>query len=153
MSLELTRVNQEQSTLSPETTVIGNIASSVQSIVRAWTEKDIGEMKNWFYLMSKIMEQIEVRHGHTLKGVEKASLATDTIVSIASNLYHRLSQRLSESELEDARSGRFQTLLLIMDHPDILKASTTFLKQVLATLDTNQDGEISVQECCFCIPL
>lgn len=139
--------------MSEDKSVIGEIVSTVQSNFASWTMDDVERMSNWFDLMSKVMEHIETRHGQVLKGIEKASLATDTIVSIANNLYQKFTQNLPEDKINELRSGKLKMMIVIMENPDILKASTSFLKKVLNVLDTNNDGEVSVEECCFCIPM
>lgn len=122
--------------------------------VSLWNESQTSNIQNWFKLMSSIVQEIEQRYGGgVLTGVQKAELASDTVSKIAQLMWNKFTFEKTVEEIDSLRKGPLKMLCVIMDNPEILKASTTFLKQLLKALDTNNDGEISVEECCFCIPL
>ena len=54
---------------------------------------------------------------------------------------------LTEEEQLVLRQGDLKVLCTILDNPSILTASTGFLRRLLDYIDTDDDGEITKNEC------
>ena len=130
-----------------------DIKLKLKKTLDIWTEDQSGNINEWYNLMSKIVKIIQDNYGGKMKGTEKAILASQTINNIANNLWAKFTHNLSQDEKNELKKGKLKILALVMENPEILEASTSFLKQLLTVLDTNNDGEISAEECCFCIPM
>ena len=137
-------------------TIINDLIDTGLEIVKDWTDKSMSDMNEWFALMQAIMKFTEYNYSKKLSGVEKALCTTNAVVGIANHLYKQYIESLSESEILELRNGKLKTAVLIMDNPEILNASTSFLKELLKYIDINKDNKISKNELrnffCCCLP-
>ena len=127
--------------------IIDDITEQASSLILDWTRSNAGDISQWFSLMESLVSIIQNKYGKILKGIEKADVATNAIISLAQKLWDKYTNELSEAEIEDLRNGELKILVVIMDNPAILKASTSIFKQLLNYIDKDGDGEISQDEC------
>lgn len=127
--------------------IIDEITKDASELILSWTKQSAGDITNWFSLMESLVEIIENKYGRTIKGVEKANIATKAIITVAQSLWDKYTSDLSDEEKDHLRNGDLKILSIIMDNPSILKASTSFLKKLLDHIDKDGDGEITADEC------
>jgi len=127
--------------------IIDDISNSTSELILSWTKHSAGDISNWFSLMESIVQIIENKYGKTIKGIDKANIATKAIIDVAHNLWDKYTSELSDEEKEHLKNGDLKILCVIMDNPSILTASTSFLKKLLDHIDTDGDGEITANEC------
>ena len=143
--------NQVEFTMVPSedkfTQSIDQIVEQCSELVLDWTNQKAGNMLSWYSVMQSIMGVIENKWGKSLKGLEKAEIATGAVVKIARNVWDKTIEGMTEEEQQELRSGELKILCLLMDNPEILSASTSILKKVLNYIDVDGDGEISAAEC------
>ena len=128
-------------------TRIDNLVEYSSVLISSWTQKEAGDMNSWLKLMEEIVKVIQDRYVGELKGVEKAELATDVVVQIAKNVYEKHMANLDVEEQKKLKENELKVLVLIIENPIILNASTSIFKKLLRTIDKNKDGEITMDEC------
>ena len=128
---------------------VTKISDEIAELVHEWTQKEAGDISQWFAVMESIVKIIQNKYGDSLTGIEKAEVATKGIVSIAQQLWSKYIDGLTEEEVEKLRNGDLKILVVIIDNPSILQASTTFFKKLLNYIDKDGDGEITQEECCM----
>ena len=128
------------------TSIINELADHSESLVLRWTQNEWGNLDNWLSVLKNVMVLVEDSHSE-LSGIEKAECATNAVVELAVRLWEKHTASLNEEEKQQMQDGDMKTVALIMNHPEILRASAGILKKVLNVIDTNNDGEISGEEC------
>ena len=138
--------NQVEFTMEPSedkfTQSIDQIVEQCSELVLNWTNQKAGNMLSWYSVMQSIMGVIENKWGKSLKGIEKAEVATAAVVKIARNVWDKTIVDMTEEEQQELRTGELKILCLLMDNPEILSASTSILKKVLNYIDVDGDGDV-----------
>ena len=138
--------------------IIEELSENFSDLVLRWSENQFGSFDNWLQLLKNMMIFLQKEHSN-LKGIEKAECATKAVVELATRIYNKQTQNLSEEEKNNLKNGKLKMVVLVMENPDILKSATGILKKTLQAFDANNDGEVSCDEvkgffkskfCCCC---
>ena len=133
---------------------VDTTSAKLGEITASWTHANIGDFSDWFKLMKHSMRLIELNgDASKLSGINKAEIATSSVVNIARSFYEEYTDTLGQEAIEKLKKGKLKVVVVIMENPDILNASSGFLKSILSVIDVDGDGEISAKECrdaCFC---
>lgn len=116
--------------------------SVFRGLIQSWKNQQAGDMNSWIQLLEQIMQHIQ--SSHKIPGTQKMSLAMDILQGLAQILIDENVANLSESQMQVVKS------ILSEQGLSILSAATSVIKRVMVSLDANDDGEISIQECFPC---
>ena len=109
------------------TLAIKILVGHFKSTVLGWNITMLGNIQQWFQLMSRIVSEIEERHGQgVMTGIEKAHIASETVSELALLAWSKFSNGKTPEEVAELKNGPLKMLSVIIDNPEILKASTTF---------------------------
>ena len=111
------------------------------SLIDGWSSEDAGDIGKWFGVMESLVKLIQDEYVGKMTGIEKAELATNTVIELARACLKKHIDGLSEEEANKLRNGSLKILLVIVENPSILKASTSIFKKLLQTIDKDGDGE------------
>ena len=134
------------------TKLVEKFVSSSTSMVDEWSVKEAGNFGKWMDLMKSVMELIQTDYQRT--GVEKAKMATDIMQKLGKYYYEK-----HKDELDDTTRSVLD-VIMSDSGANLLGGATSFIKKMLRDMDTNNDGEISKEECeeyckkmfCCCLP-
>ena len=110
---------------------VDEIVEQCSELVVDWSNKEAGDMIHWFTVMRSIMGVIESKWGQTLTGIQKAEVATSSVVAIAHGIWDKTIEGMTPEEEQALRTGELKILCVLMDNPEILNASTSILKKIL----------------------
>lgn len=121
-------------------------------LIVGWTKGAAGDICNWFSLMERVISVVQTTYKGKLTGIQKAEVATGTVIGLAQQLWDKWTSGLSGEERLRLKCGELKIMVMIMDNPEILNASTPFLKRLLNYVDRDRNGEITAGECkhAFC---
>ena len=118
--------------------MVVNLSENFSGLVKEWSDEKIGELGQWINLFKEIMDFAQKLK--TVPGLTKANICIDVIAGIASGLIENNVADLPESSLATVK------MVLSDSGMQILKASTTMIKNLMGSIDTNNDNEISMEE-------
>ena len=125
--------------------------NSTVHLIDQWTEKEAGNFDSWLQLMQSVMIVIQKNYKKT--GIEKAEISIDVVQKLAEYYYNKNKNKLSENSI------KVLNLVMSDNGAFLLNGATSFIKRILNSIDTNNDGEISNDECknffrkfCCCCP-
>ena len=125
------------------------IRQGVENVIEEFASKIIDEndFKNvsyWINLLSQIMSYIQ--RSMKLPGLKKMEIALTSIESIVKMLLEKNVGNLNDETIATLN------LIISSDGMNILAGSTSMIKQFMNRLDSNNDGEISAEECSSIFP-
>lgn len=119
--------------------------SRMQPMISEWSAQQVGSLQNWIAFFRQIMETVQSTWN--IPGVQKAELCIEVLQDIAQALIDENPAHLTDTELQTVK------IVLSSEGLHLLQASTAFLKQLIRSVDRDNDGEISLEECAnFCCP-
>lgn len=127
--------------------LIDDVTKQCATLVMEWTRKTAGSLEQWFMLMESVVRCVQSGYKGKLTGIEKAEVATATVTGLARHLWDQWTETLTDGEKQELARGELRVLHMVMENPEILRASTSFLKKLLKHIDRDGDGEISNDEC------
>ena len=125
---------------------VTQMVEEASSLIEGWSRHDAGDIGKWFGVMESLVKLIQDKHVGEMTGIEKAELATDTIIQLARNCLKKHIDGLSKEEEDKLRNGELKILLVIIENPSILKASTSIFKKILQSIVDKDGMEILVQK-------
>tara|TARA_B110000037_G_C16847679_1_gene394522 strand:+ start:77 stop:529 length:453 start_codon:yes stop_codon:yes gene_type:complete len=108
-------------------------------LIKDWTNKEVGDFSMWMDLIKPISKIIKEQSDNTQ--IENIELTINIIQKIGLKYY---------DEHKNDISGEAQKVLDIVLSDTgkfILQSSTSLIGKLLREIDTNNDGEISQEEC------
>ena len=126
---------------------VTQMVEAASNLIEGWTKQDAGDIGKWFGVMESLVKLVQDKHVGEMTGIEKAELATDTIIQLARKCLKKHIDGLSKEEADKLKNGELKMLLVIIENPSILKASTSIFKKILQSIDKDGDGNISAEEC------
>ena len=128
--------------------MVNDLTDHFKDLVKEWKDGEDGKLSNWINLFKEIMEFAQEHK--SVPGVTKANICIDVISAVAQSLLDENVANLPEETVKTLN------LVLSSDGLEILKASTGLIKNFIAGIDTNNDGNISKEELedffCGCCP-
>ena len=103
------------------------------------TSGDVGQLSFWMSLLRKIMQWIQ--SSVKMKGLDKMEIALDSVKSLA--------QMLLDSNVANIDEKAASTLKTVLSEEGLglMGAATSVIKDFMRKIDTDGDGEISMDEC------
>ena len=118
--------------------IVEDLSETFTELVKEWSRETVGELSQWINLFKEIMESAQKLE--SVPGLTKANISIDVISAIAQGLIDNNVADLPESSLSTVK------LILSDSGLQILKASTSMIKDMMGKIDANNHGEISLDE-------
>ena len=152
-NIELTKRNAETNIInSNDQKNIESLVTKASKLISKWTNKEAGDFSMWVDLIKPIAIIVKEQSDNTQ--IDSIKLAIDIIQRLAKKYYDEHKNKLDD--------GVRKVLDFVMSDNGsfILSTSTSLIGKLLDEIDTNNDGQISGDECknfflkfcCCCIP-
>ncbi len=119
---------------------LNNLVIRCVHLIKDWTNKEVGDFSKWMDLIKPVSVIIKEQSDNTQ--IENIELTIDIIQKIGTKYYDEHKDDLDE----DAK--KILDVVLSDTGRMLLQSSTSLLGRLLREIDTNNDGQISKDECC-----
>lgn len=125
--------------------IVNETVENFSELILDWSENEFGSFDKWISLLKNIMIYL-TKHHKNMTEIEKLDFSVKITVELAIILYKKYTENKNEEEIENLKKGQLRVIVLIIDNPDILRASVNILNDILNKMDTDNDGKVSIKE-------
>ena len=122
-----------------KTNNIDTLVEKCVNLVSEWSNKEAGDFSMWMDLIQPISVIVMKQVGGT--HIENIELTIEIIQKIGERFYEENKHKLSNDE------KNVMDIIMSENGKMLLKSSTNFIVKLLREIDTNNDGNISNEEC------